>query len=392
MERYPYVIVGGGMAADAAISGIRRRDKSGPIMVISDEPFPPYQRPPLSKKLWLDMRLEEVWLSGWQRQPHVSLRLGEAVSAVDAVAHTVTMASGRTLGYEKLLLATGGQPRTLGEGFDRVFYPGNMVEHIRLWQRLREPSQVLVVGGGFIGSEMTAVLSSQGHQVTWLTLESEPFEGFFPRRLRERVLEEYRAHGVVIHGRQEVTGFEETGDGIVAVTARGERFQAAAAVLGLGFLANDGLARPLGLTSDQGVVVDPYLATRDAHIWAAGDVAVLGPDGRRMMHEDHAVTQGRIAGENMAGAKKAYQHVPFYYSDLYQFGYEAIGNCSTALEVVEDWVTPGDEGVVYYLKEGVVAGVLNWNVWDGIGKARELIASGTKWEKDALMGRIRNAD
>ncbi len=392
MERYAYVIVGGGMAADAAISGIRRRDKSGPVMVISDEPFPPYQRPPLSKKLWLDMRLEEVWLPSWRRQPEVSLMLGDAVKAIDAVNRTVTTASGQMVGYDQLLIATGGKPRTLSGRFERVFYPGHMGEHIRLWQRLREPSRVLVVGGGFIGSEMTAVLSSQGHQVTWITLESRPFDGFFPRRLRERVLEEYRSHGVSIHGGQEVTGFEETGDEIVAVTARGQRFSANVAVLGLGFVANDDLARPLGLTNDQGVVVDRNLATRDPHIWAAGDVAVLGPDGRRMMHEDHAVTQGRMAGENMAGAKKAYQHLPFYYSDLYQFGYEAIGECSTAYEMVEDWVAPGEEGVVYYLKDGFVVGVLNWNVWDGVDQARELIVSGTKWEREALIGRIRNAD
>lgn len=388
MREFVYVIIGGGMAADAAVSGIRRLDKTGPILVASEEYFPPYQRPPLSKKLWMDMRLEEVWLSSWQKQPHTELYLNARASGIDPAVRTVTFEDGREVRYQKLLLATGARARRLPGGAQRAFYVGTASEHLRLFQALQEPQRVLVVGGGFIGAEMAAALSQRGHDVVWSMVEPAPFANFLPSGLADRVTAEYRRHGVSIAAGAAIDELTDTASGVTARLGSGQTLEADLAVVGIGVEPRDELAQSSGLRTEKGIWVDEYLRTSDPNIWAAGDVALT--QGRVMMHEDHAVTQGRTAGQNMAGAGKPYHHRSFYYSDLYHFGYEAIGDCTTQHQVVEDWVVPNEEGVVYYLSHGRVVGVLDWNVWDGMAKAEELILSTREFAPDDLMGRIRN--
>ncbi|MDA8206158.1 MAG: FAD-dependent oxidoreductase [Thermaerobacter sp.] len=392
MTEYAYVVVGAGMACDAAIAGIRRRDRTGSILVVGEEPFPPYQRPPLSKQLWVDMRLETVFLGSWTRYSDVKLALGTRVSRIDRANRQIETDDGRRFGYGKLLLATGARPRTLAGDTAGAYYVGSLAEHIRLMKALAETRTVLVVGGGFIGAEMAAVLSMAGHRVTWTMIEPHPFAGFFPDDLAGHVTDAYRAHGVIIVPSGEVTGVESFASGIRAVMKSGPSLEADLAVVGVGVRPMDELAQAADLEVDGGIVVNDYLRTSDEHIWAAGDVAVMAPEKQPMWHEDHAVTQGRLAGENLAGASKPYTHRPFYYSDLYQFGYEAIGNCRTSHhDIVEDWVTPGEEGVVYYLDGGHVVGVLNWNVWNGVQKAETLMDSGRRYTAAELVGQIRNA-
>ncbi|PSR22858.1 MAG: monodehydroascorbate reductase (NADH) [Sulfobacillus acidophilus] len=391
MLQYDYVIVGAGMAADAAISGIRRRDPQGSVLVIGEEPFPPYQRPPLSKKLWLDMRLEEAFLNSWQRGRGVDWALHTRVVRLQPEQRQVQTDHEQVIGYGKLLLATGARPRRFADSPPSVFYVGSLREHVRLWSELAEPRSIVVVGGGFIGAEMAAVLSSRQHHVTWVMQEPYPFAGFFPDDLARHVQEEYRKHAVTILGHSDVRSISEESGEIHVVTQAGQNVTGELAVVGIGVTPNDDLAKTVGLSDGMGIEVDQYLRTANPHIWAAGDVAIMRPDLKAMMHEDHAVTQGRAAGENMAGAQKPYNHRSFYYSDLYHFGYEAIGECRTSHQVVEDWVVPHEEGVVYYLEDERVVGVLNWNVWDGIAKAQALIDGQRPVRTPDLIGHIRNA-
>lgn len=391
MTHYTYVIVGSGMAADAAIGGIRRRDKDGSILVLGTEPYAPYQRPPLSKKLWMDMRLEDAFLSA-HRRPGVQLALGVAVVAIDRRNRTVTTAQGLVIAYEKLLIATGGRARRLAGDATAVYHVGTLDEHVGLYRALAEPREVLVIGGGFIGAEMTAVLSSRDHRVTWVMMEERPFAGFFPEDLAQHVIAEYRRHQVEIVTDLAVSEVARDPKGVRLHDKRGATdLTAHVAVVGIGVVPQDDLGRQAGLGDGPGIPVDQYLQTSDPHIWACGDVARM-QRGDLMMHEDHALTQGRLAGENMAGAHKPYEHMPFYYSDLYHFGYEAIGQCQTRLDVIEDWVVPGEEGVIYYLQDNRVQGVLNWNVWDGIPKARSLIVEAGPVTRSDLIGAIRNAE
>ncbi len=163
-------------------------------------------------------------------------------------------------------------------------------------------------------------------------------------------------------------------------------------VAGIGIVPNVELAQEAGLAVGDGIVVDSYLRTSHPDVYAAGDVASF-PDAllgvrRRVEHEDNANTMGRAAGRAMAGAAVSYEHSPMFYSDLFDLGYEAVGELDTRLRTVVDWQEPYRKGVLYYLEEGRVRGVLLWNVWDRVDAARALIAEPGPFEPADLMGHI----
>ncbi len=165
-----------------------------------------------------------------------------------------------------------------------------------------------------------------------------------------------------------------------------------AVVAGIGIEPNIELAESIGLTTDNGVVVDEFLRTSNPDIYAAGDVAAFyNPAlGKRMRveHEDNANSMGRLAGRNMAGMIEPYDHLPFFYSDMFELGYEAVGEVDSRLETFADWKRPNEEGVVYYLKDGRVRGVLLWNVWEQVEAARKLIAAPGPFNPENLKGRL----
>ncbi len=165
-----------------------------------------------------------------------------------------------------------------------------------------------------------------------------------------------------------------------------------AVVAGLGITPNTRLAEAAGLAVDDGVVVDEFLRTSHPDVWAAGDVAAFTNPalGRRLRveHEDNALTMGSIAGENMAGGSVPYHHLPFFYSDLFELGYEAVGEVDSRLETFADWQEPNRKGIVYYLKDRRVRGVLLLDVWGKVDAARALIAEPGPFTPANLKGRI----
>jgi 3-phenylpropionate/trans-cinnamate dioxygenase ferredoxin reductase subunit len=236
---------------------------------------------------------------------------------------------------------------------------------------------VAVVGGGFIGSELAAGLVGVGARVTMLFPESGIGFRLFPDHLSDFVTGYYRERGVDVLTEQLVVVAKE---GIVE-TAQGTTLEVAAVVAGLGVIPNTELAEAAGLEVADGIVVGEYgRVSGHEDVFAAGDVArfpvaALGTM-LRVEHEDHANTHGRIVGANMAGAETPYDHLPFFYSDLFDLGYEAVGLVDSRLEAAADWQVPFRKGVVRYLEDGYVRGVLLWNVWDKVDAARELIRAG----------------
>ena len=364
-----YVIVGSGMTAHAAAQGIRELDPTGTITMIGAEAHPPYARPPLSKALWKGQAEDSVWLA-----PVAELKLlsGCRAVSIDRKAHRVTDDRGESHPYDKLLLATGGTPRRLPFGGDRIMYFRTVDDYRRL---RRSGRRAVVIGGGFIGSEIAAALSIDGREVAMVFPEEGICGRAFPKDLSQFVTGYYRDKGV-----QVLTGdvpSEVTDSGSVRLKS-GRELPADVIVAGLGIAPDTQLAESVGLEVRDGIVVDTQLRTSDPDILAAGDVArfrsvVLERD-MRVEHEDNANTMGRLAGHAMTGASVTYRHVPMFYSDLFDLGYEAVGDIDSRLETVADWKVPFREGVVYYLREGHVRGVLLWNTWGQVDNARELLA------------------
>jgi 3-phenylpropionate/trans-cinnamate dioxygenase ferredoxin reductase subunit len=397
-QSYDYVIVGAGVAAASAVKGIRAEDPSGRIAVIGSEPDKPVYRPVLTKDLWLkdDQTLEGASLAGdLDADDAVDLVTDTTVTAVDPGAHVVRLADGRSVGYGKLLLATGAEPRVLGiDPGPRVIYYRTAADYQRLRAVATEGSHVAVVGGGYIGSEITSALVQNGVRVTLVLDLEDVQELMFPRALAATLTKAFADRGVtIVHGSVE-RGQEDDG-GVRIRLADGRDVAADAVVIGVGVLPRTGLAEAAGLEVDNGVVVDDHLRTSDPDVYAAGDVASY-PDAllgrRRVEHVDHAEKSGEHAGRVMAGVDAAYDYTPFFWSDVLDFGYEAVGETRSDLDLVEDW-KDGEigTGVVYYLRSGQVRGVVLWNVWDSVDRARELIretATTPVAALESLRGRI----
>jgi len=390
MRTYTYVIVGGGMTADAAVEGIRAADPAGPLALIGAEPHPPYNRPPLSKGLWKGEPEEGIWR---QAAPAgAELQLGRRVVGIDLRGHSVTDDRGTVYGFQKLLLATGGAPRRLPLQSDQVIYFRTLDDYRRLRGLAEQRLRFTVVGGGFIGSEVAAALRLQGRDVVMLVPEAGLGARVFPADLSRFLVDYYREKGVELRPGEGMVGLESRGGKCVVRTTTRAEVVGDIVVAGLGIQPSVELAEQAGLLVENGIVVDEFCRTSHPDVYAAGDVAsfpnpALG-SRLRVEHEDNANTMGKIAGQNMAGRATPYTHLPFFYSDLFELSYEAVGELDSRLETVADWKTPFREGVVYYLKAGRVRGVLLWNTWGQVEHARALIAQPGPFRAADLKGRL----
>jgi len=373
MHTTKYLIVGAGMTGDMAAKGIREHDSEGSITMVGADPHPPYKRPLLTKGLWQGAPEEKLW-----REPAESVELvtGRRVVSLDLAAHTATGDAGEEYSWEKLLLATGARPREI-PGAEGVIWYRTLDDYRRLREIAPEGSHVVVIGGGFIGSEIAAGLDGNGCRVTMLFPEPGIGYRLFPEELSTFVADYYRERGVEVLAGEMVA----SASGKRVETKSGRTLDADAVVGGLGVVPDTDLAEAAGLEVSDGIVVDEYgRAAGYEDVFAAGDVArfpvrALGTT-MRIEHEDHANSHGKVVGANMAGAETPYDHLPFFYSDLFDLGYEAVGLVDSRLQAVEDWQEPYRKGVVTYVEDGRPRGVLLWNVWDKLDAARNLIVAG----------------
>ncbi len=231
-----------------------------------------------------------------------------------------------------------------------------------------------------------------GKEVVMIFPDQDIGERVFPRDLSQYVSSFYKQKGVELLAGEKIVALEARGNQHVLKTATEREIVVDGVVAGIGLEPNIELAQSAGLKTDNGIVVDEFLRTRHPDIYAAGDVAafhspVLGKR-IRVEHEDNANSMGRLAGRNMAGKHEPYNHLPSFYSDMFELGYEAVGEVDSRLETFADWKRPNEEGVVYYLKNARVRGVLLWNVWGQVQAARELIAEPGPFTPKDLEGRL----
>lgn len=390
MSYYKYLIIGGGMAADAAAKQIREFDKNSEIAIISADVDPPYKRPPLSKSLWKGKEESSIWLN--TQNLGVTLHLGCSVKSLDVVGKRVLGNKGEEYTFEKLLIATGGTPRRLTFDNEGIIYYRTAQDYRKLRELTLTGDKFVVIGGGFIGWEVAAALAMNKMNVTMVFPETVIGSRIYPKELGQFLNDYYAGKGVEVISGDVPTAISSQGNNIIVSTSGGRKLSANGIVAGLGITPNVELAQSAEIAVDNGIVVDSFLQTGSPDIFAAGDVAsfynpALGKH-IRVEHEDNAITMGAMAGKAMTGNGEAYTHLPFFYSDLFELGYEAVGSVDTRLETFVDWKQPFEEGVIYYLENERVRGVLLWNVWEKVDEARALISESGPFSHSDLKGRI----
>ena len=390
MKNFKYLIIGGGLTGDAATRGIRELDEEGSIGLISAETDPPYMRPNLSKGLWKGRPVEKIWRKTEER---AELILGRKVTRLDPEKKIVQDNNGDEYSYDKLLLATGGSPVHLPFGDGNIIYFHDFQDYKKLRSLANEKEHFVVIGGGFIGSEMAAALTTVGKKVTMVFPEDAINGLVFPGDLANYLNDYYREKGVDVITNDSVVSVQKEGERIVVQTKNGKTIETDGVVAGIGIRPNVDFAEAAGLKIDKGIVVNERLETSAPDIYAAGDVANffhLGLEKRvTVEHEDNAVFMGKLAGTNMAGGDETYTRIPMFYSDLFDHGYEAVGETSSKMENISDWQEKFQKGTIYYLEEGSVRGVVLWNFWKQVGNARALMMEKGPFKAEDLMGRLK---
>ena len=396
---YEYIIVGGGLAGASAVEGIRELDKKGAILLLGAEKHLPYDRPPLTKKLWFGKkRVEEIFLHDrkFYDENGVTVETGITVTSLDAKQRAVTTNAGNEYRYQKLLLATGGVPRTLpipGGDLAGICYFRTLDDYLKLRKGSAEGKKAVVIGGGFIGSEIAAALAINKVEVTMIFPEPYLVSRVYPEYLGRALLNLFRSRGVNVLANERPSAFSQEGDRFTTHTASGTKIGSNMVIVGIGIAPSLDLPRRAGLQTANGVIVDEYLQASLPGIYAAGDIAffpyqALGKQ-TRVEHWDNALNQGKRAGLNMAGGHKPYDYMPYFFSDLFEFGYEAVGEVDAQLETFADWQKENDTGVIYYLKDDRVRGAMMCNVWDKVEAARELIRRNARVTRESLRGMIK---
>lgn len=394
---HDYVIVGAGRAGASAVEGIRELDSSGSILLVGAEPHLPYDRPSLSKQLWFGKNeVSDIFVHDRAHfeRAGVELASGERVIEIQPGKKTIVTDRGRSERYGKLLLATGGTPRRLqipGAESDGVYYFRTLDDYVEL-SRAPKDKSILVAGGGFIGAEIAAALSMHEAKVSMIFRGRLMLERIFPEALGRSIQRQYEQRGIRILSKDAPISFVTRGGWLGVETRRGEHLACDAIVVGAGIEPEIELARSAGLAIENGIKVNELLQSSAPDIFAAGDNAnfpylALGKR-MRVEHWDNAVAQGKAAGRNMAGAGETFDYMPYFYSDLFDFGFEAVGDVSSSLKTYADWQEENETGVVYYLDDGRVRGVMLCNVWGKLDEARALIRSGVRMSERELLGAV----
>jgi 3-phenylpropionate/trans-cinnamate dioxygenase ferredoxin reductase subunit len=370
MTSYKYVIIGGGLAGGRAGDGIRSVDAEGTIALVTEEHHMPYQRPPLSKGYLTGKEgLDQVYLKedAYYAESNIEVISGVRATNVDPDAHSVMLDDGRVLGYEKLLLATGGQAWRLpvpGKDLAGVFTLRRIQDVHDIRDAATAGKRALVLGGSFMGSEIASSLVQLGLAVTMAFPGGRLLERVVPEELSGVLRAKYESEGVRFLSGAKADSLEGNGKVERVTLDTGEVLDADLVVMGVGIRLNTQLARDAGLALGEkgAVIVDEYLRTSDPDIYAAGDIAAW-PDptyGKRLQveHWDVARQQGRRAGRNMAGEERPYRALPYFFSDLFDFSYEVWGDLTAWDQTVLRGSMETGSFALYYFDQGTMVSVL----------------------------------
>jgi 3-phenylpropionate/trans-cinnamate dioxygenase ferredoxin reductase subunit len=390
-----FVIVGASLAGAKAAEALRDEGFEGRIVLIGSERHRPYERPPLTKGYLRgedDSHKVFVHDDGYYDEHAIELLLGRTAVALDAAAQTVALDDGQELHYDRLLLATGAEPRTLdvpGASLDGVHYLRTLDDSDALRAQLEHGGRgVVVVGSGWIGAEIAASARQLGNDVTMIAPGRAPLERVLGSEVGAVFRDLHRDNGVQLLLGAGVAAIEGSGAVGRVRTTEGSTVDCELVVVGVGVQPRTSLADGAGLQVDNGVLVDAHLATSDPNVFAAGDVAnELHPfygERIRVEHWANALNQPPVAAKAMLSKDAVFDKLPFFFSDQFDVGMEYSGFARDWDRVVFRGDVAGREFLAFWLKDGRVVAGMNLNIWDINETIQALIRSRAKVDETRL--------
>ncbi len=380
-----YLLIGGGLAAGNCARHLREQGAEGEVLIVGRELDPPYNRPPLTKSFMRGEESREDILfrpDSWYAEQSIEVMTRSSVTKLDVAERVATLADKQQIGFEKALLATGSNVRILhvdGGHFDGIHYLRTLRNADAIREELESAERVAIIGGSYIGTELSASLTKLGKQCELIMVESVTHERFYGPEVGRFFQDMLTAHGVRVHGGQELERFDGDGDRVrKVVTKSGLEIECDFVAIGAGVHPEIRLAEQAGIETATGVLTDRYLETSASGIFAAGDIAEYDSvvHGRRLRieHWDVAFNQGQYAALNMLGQGKEYDVVPYFWSDLADWGgMEYVGPASEWDEVWFRGSPSAGEFTAWYVQGGKVAGALTVGRSEDLTIAAELL-------------------
>jgi 3-phenylpropionate/trans-cinnamate dioxygenase ferredoxin reductase component len=388
-----FVIVGAALAGAKAAETLREEGFDGRVVLIGAEHERPYERPPLSKEYLRGEAEGKPYVhdEGFYEEREIELRTGTVVESLDLATSEVEVEGGERIGFDRLLLATGAEPRRLaveGADLDGIRYLRTTDDSDAIRELILGGGKLVTIGAGWIGAEVAASARQKGCEVSVIERASLPLEHVLGPELGAIYRDIHTDHGVELLANTALEAFE--GDGRVEAvrTADGRSIDCDFVVVGVGVAPRTALAEDAGLELDNGVVADEHLRTSAPNVYAAGDVANASHPlfGRRIRveHWANALNQGPAAARNMLDKDEPYENVPYFFSDQYDVGMEYAGFATDWDEVVFRGDVDGREFIAFWLDDGRVVAGMNVNVWDVTDDIQELIRSKRRVDRDRL--------
>jgi 3-phenylpropionate/trans-cinnamate dioxygenase ferredoxin reductase component len=383
-QRETFVIVGAGLAGAKAAEALREEGFDGRLILVGDEPERPYERPPLSKEYLRGESAEKPYVhpESFYVDSGIELWTSTRVTGIDTGLRELLLEGDRRQGYDRLLVTTGAVPRRLdvpGAELGGIHYLRTLADSERIGEQIERGQRLVVVGSGWIGSEIAASARQKGSDVTVLERAALPLERVLGTEVGRIYLDLHRDHGIEFRPETTVERFEGVGSVERVRTRDGASIDAEFVVVGVGVAPRTGLVESAELRIDNGILVDERLETSVPGVFAAGDVANAHHPfyGRplRVEHWANALNQGPVAARAMLGKRASYDEIPYFFSDQYDMGMEYGGFATDWDEVVFRGDVAAREFVAFWLKDERLVAGMNVNVWDVNDAIRELIRS-----------------
>jgi 3-phenylpropionate/trans-cinnamate dioxygenase ferredoxin reductase subunit len=387
LRQVDFLLIGGGLASAHCAAELRKRGADGSILLAGREPEPPYERPPLSKEYMRgEAGREDAYVNSpaWYEENEVELRTGVNVMSLDPAARTAKLQGGEEVSFDKALLATGAMVNILrveGAENEGIHYLRAFGNSDAIRADAEAAKHVVLIGGSYIGTEVAASLTAKGVKCTIVMMEDVALSRTFGEDAGRWFQQRLEAHGVTVHGGEELEAYEGDGRVKAVLTKSGKAIECDTVIVGAGVRPDAMLVQRAGLEVDDGITCDAKLATSADGIYAAGDCCSYDSvvHGRRIRveHWDVAMQQGMHAARNMLGEDRDYDVVPYFFSDLADWvSLEYVGPAVDWDEGIWRGDRDGEEFSLWYLKDGKVAGALSVGRSEDLAEARRLLADG----------------